>query len=412
MKVRDMIRALACQLSGLDENVLSRLEILKAQNFELDETKTGIRLLFQQLLEVPLSNMKRDIYIIVDGLDEVDTEAKDTHDCSKDGAELEIDIFIRALAEIATTRLLFLSRPDTKFSALSKQNSTIKTVGPSDNINDIEKYVTDVLANSTRLQDFFDLEEVEPVRFFLRKANGIFLWVAISLKTLQRIEAHADFKKELESLSQASGDMEKLYRNILDRVDENSRKWIQSILKWVVTAQRLLTMVELREILEHSLQDRLGDFQNFIEIRCGSMLQILTAEDESGSKVQLIHETFRSFLLDGKNCPTDYHIDERKNDAFIASECLHYLSSHFAGANIYIAEFWWRHLQKAFPGGIESDELSVRLHHFLTSEGPGLHSWIRNLFDRIYLGRRPGLFLFCSGPLSRHQGISRCICAF
>jgi tetratricopeptide (TPR) repeat protein len=392
MKVRDMIRALACQLSGLDENVLSRLEILKAQNFELDETKTGIRLLFQQLLEVPLSNMKRDIYIIVDGLDEVDTETKDTHDRSKDGAELEIDIFIRALAEIATTRLLFLSRPDTKFSALSKHNSTIKTVGPSDNVNDIEKYVTDVLANSTRLQNFFDLEEVEPVSFFLRKANGIFLWVAISLKTLQRIEAHADFKRELESLSQASGDMEKLYRNVLERVDENSRKWIQRILKWVVTARRLLTMVELREILEHSLQDKLGDFQNFIEIRCGSMLQILTAEDECGSKVQLIHETFRSFLLDGKNCPTDYHIDG-KNDASIASECLRYLSSHSVGANIYIAEFWWRHLQDACLRGIESDELSVQLHHFLTSEGPGLHSWIQDCFRTQRRSWAPGRFL-------------------
>jgi tetratricopeptide (TPR) repeat protein len=390
MKVRDMIRALACQLSGLDENVLSRLEMLKAQNFALDEDKkTGIRLLFQQLLEVPLSNMKRDIYIIVDGLDEVDTEAKDTHDRSKDGAELEIDIFIRALAEIATTRLLFLSRPDTKFSALSKHNSTIKTVGPSDNVNDIEKYVTGVLANSNRLQNFFDLEKVEPVNFLLRKANGVFLWVAISLNTLQRIEGQGKFKQELESLSQASGDMEKLYRNILERVDENSRKWIQNILKWVVGARRLLTMVELQEILEHSLQDKLGDFQNFIEIRCGSILQILTAEDERGSRVQLIHDTFRSFLLDGKNCPTDYHIDEWKNDAFIASECLHYLSSHPVGTNIYIQEFWMEHLHDACPRGIESDELSVRLHHFLTSEGPGLHCWIRYFFRT----HRPSLVL-------------------
>jgi tetratricopeptide (TPR) repeat protein len=381
-KVRDIIRALAYQLSRADENAHCVFSNLKADGFELEDI--GIPLLFDKLIG-NLSIKDRDIYVILDGLDEADTQAKDTIDRLETA---EIDIFLQSLAGLASTQLLLISRPDINISGiLSPQNPTVKAIDIGDNREDIEIYVTNTLAKSTTLQNLFNRENVKPVRFFLDNANGIFLWVAVALQRLAMIDSRSDFQKELESMSEASGSMESLYLNILRGVPEKSRRWITEILRWVVGTRILLTVEELRASVERSLQDELGDFQKFVEVNCGSMLQILNAEDEEPNQIQLIHETFRSFLLSREKCPSDYYIDEAEISTYLVTKCLEvylYPDAH----NHYVAGLWTSYLDESTTSPHHVEELAPRLHRFLTSAG--LKSWINNYIARI--SRPPSLY--------------------
>ena len=80
---------LAHQLSLLVPEVRQALEKLKKAGFVVKE-RLGIKFLFQKLLLDPLKKFKRPIYIILDGLDEVDIK-KDVRDPYRESSEILFD---------------------------------------------------------------------------------------------------------------------------------------------------------------------------------------------------------------------------------------------------------------------------------------------------------------------------------
>jgi hypothetical protein len=58
-------------------------------------------------------------------------------------------------------------------------------------------------------------------------------------------------------------------------VEEEDRKWVLEILKWVIVARTDLSIVELQEGVEESLDDHLPGFERFLEVECGSLLHLL-----------------------------------------------------------------------------------------------------------------------------------------
>jgi hypothetical protein len=64
---------------------------------------------------------------------------------------------------------------------------------------------------------------VDPLEYFHRKANGIFLWVVVVLQ----IKGGSEFRKYLHGFSDASGDMEKLYSSVLMNIQNDDQRWIK-----------------------------------------------------------------------------------------------------------------------------------------------------------------------------------------
>src|SRR5208282_6458100 len=97
--------------------------------------------------------------------------------------------------------------------------------------------------------------------------------------------------------------------------------------------------------------------------------------DDSGDTVQLIHETFRSFLLNSENCPQMFLIDEIRAHGHLALNAMRRLSScNLITINRYLFTHWVGHLSKATSSG-QSEEILIALHQFFTSEG--VRNWIK-----------------------------------
>jgi hypothetical protein len=163
-------------------------------------------------------------------------------------------------------------------------------------VRDIDAYVKRTVEGSGRLKEHFLNEAVDPLEYFHRKANGIFLWVVVVLHQLLQIKGGSEFRKYLHGFSDASGDMEKLYSSVLMNIQNDDQRWIKEILRWLIVGKRELTVNELKAVVEWSVHDNLPKFQTFLEVDCGALLDLVPIQPERFN-VQLIHETLGSFLV-------------------------------------------------------------------------------------------------------------------
>jgi hypothetical protein len=175
---RDIIQTLAYQCL---ENSSVRLALaeLKKSGFRMDD-KIGINLMFDKLLREPMRSIGKDVYIVLDGLDEADNNKRD--DVEK---RPEMDVLVECFSSLANAHILFVSRPPSDIVKLAP-NSMIKSI-TSENEGDIETYVKDKINRSERLQRHFQRKGLDPVRFLVGMANGIFLWVVLVLQQCSKI---------------------------------------------------------------------------------------------------------------------------------------------------------------------------------------------------------------------------------
>jgi tetratricopeptide (TPR) repeat protein len=368
-KAHDIVRTLAYQCMENDRSVRSILEALKHKDFRITEN-LGVAFLFEKLLLEPLRGTSKEIYIILDGLDEADF----TQDESDPSALPDLHILLKCLSKLKSTRLLFISRPNANVSSVLP-NVIIKTVTKVENERDINAYVTKAIAESERLRTHFKNERVNPITYFQEKSDGIFLWVVLVINQLGKAKTKSMFRKYLQGFSNASGSMDKFYETTLSRFDQDDRPWIKEIVQWLVVAEGQLSVEELKRAVEWCLEDEHVDFQSFLEVDCGSILQILSAENKP-TNVQLIHETFRSFLLNASTCPPEFLINEATAHGHLALTCLQRLP-HVDSTpdNVYCLTKWVAHLSKA-TSTQQSKDLLVSLHQFFTSDG--VKNWIKH----------------------------------
>lgn len=373
MTARDIIRTLTYQCIEGDGNARSMLDELKRKDFEISDN-VGVLFLFEKLLLEPLRRSQKDIYIVLDGLDEADISTVDKADRTN---LAEMKILLSNLARLPSSRLLFVSRP--QVANIIPSNIT-KMIGKYQNQQDIDAYVREFIADPQNLylRSNFANEKIDPVKYFHNKANGIFLWTVLVLQELAKAKSKNTFLESLQKASEASGSMDKLYITILSRIKEDDRKWVQEILRWVIGAKRQLSVNELQTAVEWCLNDTHTNFQDFLEVECGAMLHLIPIQDNA-LNVQPIHETFQSFLLDSNTCPRDFLIDKAFVHNHIASTCLQYLLADQKVRNgfpNYAASNWSDHLNDTTPDARQRLECSLVFRLFNT----GMTNWL-NIHD-------------------------------
>jgi NACHT domain len=310
---RDILRTLAYQC--IHDNPASRsvLEALKSEGFEISNS-LGMRYLFKKLLLETVKRTQKEIYIVLDGLDEADCTSYDETDSSE---VPDLHVLLTCLARLPLTRLLFVSRPNANVAAVVPR-TTIKAIA-TENAHDIDAYVENEVAKSEPLRKLFNAENIRPVRYFREKGNGIFLWVILVINwQLAKANSRVVFRRYLEGFSAASGSMHKLYATILSRFGSEEKPWLKEILAWLVVAEYPVSVEELEVWAEWRLQDEHVDLTHFVEVNCGSILQLMPG----GEEVRLIHETFRTFLLSEHTCPGGFFVDETETHSYAALFCL------------------------------------------------------------------------------------------
>ena len=348
---QDIVRTISYQCIQGDEDARSFLEDLRKKAFKIEEL-VGLRFLTQRLITEPVQQSARDVFIVLDGMDEADLEIPDA--AARVKPHPEIHVLLQQLACTPRSRLLIVSRPNPIVKDALPE-IVRRPVGQRENWKDIETYVNETISKSMTLKASFAKINTDPVKYFDKHAKGIFLWVVLVLKQLEAAETVSIFRRHVETFSNASGDMNVLYSNILSKYSTENRKWLTEILTWLVAAEEGVTLTLVKDAAEWFLGDERLQFDEFVKVDCGTLLHLISTESEM--RIELVHETLRTFLTEAEACPIP--IPLRDAHDHILRICLDILSSERDDSSeedktlkSYASENWFEHVSDVTSLGL------------------------------------------------------------
>ena len=301
--LRSMIWQIASHNSHILKIILRLCE--KGDEFpKMDHRTIWRRLFLEGLFKLRLDGPQ---YWVVDGLDE----------CKSD---LELVSLLLKIGEIKFIRLFITCR--NTFDAY-RQTTHPKTpivsqaLSVGDTQKDIELYIQ---ANMELLPLVDEKARNTIVAQILSKSAGCFLWVNLVLQELRQVHTSGERRQVLEDVP--SG-MDDLYSRIVDSMSKATygNKLAKAILTWTVCSVRPLTMTELHYALELNMEDTIDNLQKSLLMGCGHLVSV-----DIHSRVQMIHQTARDFLLRPNN-PSEFAIDKKTGHKSILMTCLQYLLS-------------------------------------------------------------------------------------
>jgi len=210
--IEGLLRSLLYQILQANEYILDsilqkRPEISKIQH--LNDWSRGD---LEDLLFQSLSSHQKAVCIFVDGLDEID-HTKGPFDL------LDLMERISSLPHKIGIKICVSSRPEASFIHRLETYPKLKLQDLTR--YDMEIYTTDFLRNKCS----FNLQGADESRFIrevVGKAEGVFLWVSLALKSLQRGLINGDDEMTLmERLRTLPSELGQLYEEMLNRLGDD-----------------------------------------------------------------------------------------------------------------------------------------------------------------------------------------------
>ena len=187
---------------------------------------------------------------------------------------------------------------------------------PSHTAGDIKIFIESVIDRLPAVSKDDRLAIAERV---VSKSSGSFLWVRLVVQELE----HSYSKEALEVvLNDIPPGMTDLYDRMLTRMASVSRgtDLARSILMWATCASRALSLDEVQVAVRLDTGETLCNPEKSIRSICDQFVIL-----DNSSKVQLIHETAREYLLRQDLVP-DFIIRKRETNARLAIACLNFLA--------------------------------------------------------------------------------------
>ncbi|KAF8242308.1 hypothetical protein K440DRAFT_617678 [Wilcoxina mikolae CBS 423.85] len=228
----------------------------------------------------------KKIFCVVDGVDEM--------------AVTQQSLDFLYLLTSSTVRAILLSRPDPRLTGLPGVRHEITPVIVA---ADIEAFITAKVEASETLALVSQQLRDRIVDTLSSRANGIFLWVALVLSSL---EAACTEKGILAALNSLPPDLRGVYSNILSKLSnaEEARR----VLGMVCVATRPL------ELAAFETEGLLLPVEEYITRLLGPLVMVRQG------RVEGVHFTLREYLLEG-------WINEGVAHGVLASRCLSFLSA-------------------------------------------------------------------------------------
>ncbi|KAL8790816.1 MAG: hypothetical protein Q9213_000440 [Squamulea squamosa] len=282
--------------------------ILEVCEKDEDLSQANYRTIWRRLFVEGLlrTRLVRPQYWIIDGLDECRNNA-------------DIVPLLLKVIECCAIRILLTSRDpyeSYRQAGPSRVRVLSEVIAPDDTRTDIALYLK---ANMHNLPSV-DREERQAMSDkILTKSAGCFLWVKLILQELGRVHTSAEICQVLEDVP---SDMNELYSRILNGMSAApyGKVLSKAILIWTVCSTRPLTTEELLHALQIDIKDSIDSVERSIASSCGQLVYV-----DSHSRVQMIHQTARDYLLQA-NVHPEFGIRKSYGHKRLALTCLQYLN--------------------------------------------------------------------------------------
>ncbi|KAH8680015.1 hypothetical protein BGZ60DRAFT_525207 [Tricladium varicosporioides] len=270
------------------------------------------------------------LYIIIDSLDEFETEERNT--------------LLRVLSSV-------ISRPDSivKLFLVGRGSisEAIRKIFPGSHEKstennevevDIEIYIRENIALRQKEEISIDERLIltdpamdqEIIKVLINGANGMFLWVDFQIAEICGCTCDNEIRKVLLTLPKSIGEtFDRAMRRISKRP---SAKTAIDIFRWVAATKRALTLDELREALSYEpgtpyfITGRRPNGLERVTFWCENLVQL----DEEFQTVQFTHRSVLQHLLEPSSDLglLGFHINLGEADHFIGEICVTYLNSN------------------------------------------------------------------------------------
>jgi WD40 repeat protein len=187
-----------------------------------------------------------------------------------------------------------------------------------DSIRDIRLYL------ETHADDLPAEDEVTRkglVEKMVRKSAGCFLWTVLVMRQLQEIYTSDEIDEVLQEVPE---EMDELYRRNLQIMESRPRtkKLAQTVLIWTLCATRALTLDELKDAIRLDVGIVVvRDLERSISTLCSQFLFV-----DKQNKIQIVHETARTFLLN-PDLKSEFRVQMPLGNVQLGLTCLRCLTS-------------------------------------------------------------------------------------
>lgn len=300
----------------------------------------------------------RDVYIILDALDE----------CDETEELLEALTMLRR-QQSDHVHILATSRNEKAIrDGLDPLDPVTVSIESSLVDDDIDTYLTAHLHKDRWWLKWSEEVRSEVKAELSKKAKGMFRWVYCQLESLRKAKSLPILRKILQNLPRG---LDETYSRILEAIDEEDRDYAVKLLQWLCFAETAPRLEELNEILAVNVDDnrfepeaRFPDPHD-IESICSSLVSTRIGQVTGDTFLELSHFSVQEYLLSGRvpEQAAMYSIEPASAHKFIAKTCIIYLLQ-FAGQEpsswskadrskyplaIYAAELWYSHLRSGDP---------------------------------------------------------------
>lgn len=230
------------------------------------------------------------IYIILDGLDICSPSEQRT---------------ITEQLEFMTTQFnvhICISRrlePDAELQSIAKGLSKATVARLPDNSSDIETYVVAQLEIALLKKELVLGEPtiiLEITSALLKGSQHMFLWVALQIQALCKMQTDHDIRQALERLPENLSD---IYSQILQQAKRLDRPLRSDLFKLILAARRPLTLSEMRDALSVTPGNTTWDPSKLLNsiypalASCGCLITV----DEEEHTIRTVHPSVNQFLL-------------------------------------------------------------------------------------------------------------------
>jgi hypothetical protein len=293
--LRTLVSQLVRQAPQVFPILLEKHELLSAKgDFEWSwDSLSGI---FDEMLEQMPANSR--VFIILDAIDE----------CATKSQILILD-WIKGLINGNTASMVSPSSwPILKVLVTGRPHGNIidelsgfptLAIKDADTVVDVQTLIhnrMEELAQRRRLNQ--DVTKTI-IQFLETNARGMFLWVVLILKELERRDERLSDEAVGSKLSSIPLTLVDTYEAILLSTPPTRKEDMWRIIRWMLFGSRVLTVAELEKAL--CLETGVSNWYDFVgdlKVLCGSFIRL----DGPREEVSFVHQTARAFL---ENCIKD-----------------------------------------------------------------------------------------------------------
>ncbi|PVI01812.1 hypothetical protein DM02DRAFT_590626 [Periconia macrospinosa] len=396
-----LFHSLIFQLSADDSDLQSI--VCNSSGAEFRRNPENVQSVFRTLL-----SSTGPVYVILDGLDEIDGSKR----CRILQGMLQLS------AEIDTLRVLISSRPEADLMSLMRDKCSEIRVDAF-NVGGIQSYVSQRTSAWYKERQFSPevRNEMETLLApLVAKSKGMFLYAKVVLDSIDSLEPD-DIMRDLQILPETLHDA---YSRVLERINKThsaiAKEKARMIIGWIAVSPTPLTIYELEQALAVHAQGitgtgRMPSSPPLVRL-CGPIVEVV---DEY---VQYVHFTVYEYFLSPQ---ISNSIDPDDSRISLTASCIKYLCQHHHESTIdqearsslilggayrfhhYASSFWLELVEKImgrkkdlFPsalmdlleilfearGGsspdLEAKNSSTRSLQFLETLNPKLHSEINS----------------------------------